>query len=156
MVYAFRLMVTADLPLVNDWLATPDVARWWNGAIDQDDLDDPATRQWIVSHAGCAFAYLQDYDPHAEAGHPFAGLPAGSRGIDQFIGVPEMLGRGHGPAFIRAHTKALFESGAPSVGSDPHPDNARAIRACEKAGFSRGPLCETDWGLCLLMTRYRT
>ena len=155
MTYAFRPMVTVDLPLVNAWLATPDVARWWEGAIDRDDLADPASRQWIVSHAGVAFAYLQDYDPHAEVGHPFEGLPPGSLGIDQFIGVPEMLGQGHGSAFIRAHIEALFERGAPAVGTDPHPDNARAIRAYEKAGFSPGPLCNADWGPCLLMTRFR-
>ena len=46
-----------------------------------------------------------------------------------------MLDRGHGSAFIRAHCRRLFAAGAPAIGTDPHPDNKRAIRACEKAGF---------------------
>jgi aminoglycoside 6'-N-acetyltransferase len=46
-----------------------------------------------------------------------------------------MLNRGHGSAFIRAHVDRLFAAGAPAVGTDPDPSNARAIRAYEKAGF---------------------
>ena len=40
------------------------------------------------------------------------------------------------------------------VVTDPHPTNARAIRAYEKAGFSLygGPI-DSDWGRCLLMAR---
>jgi aminoglycoside 6'-N-acetyltransferase len=149
-------MTAEDLPMVRAWIATPDVAPWWDGDDDfQEALADPDTRPWIVSFEGRPFAYMQDYDPHAWPGHPFSFLPPGSRGIDQSIGVPEMIGRGHGSAFIRQHVERLFAEGAPAVGTDPHPDNARAIRAYEKAGFTAGEARDTDWGLCLLMTRYR-
>jgi aminoglycoside 6'-N-acetyltransferase len=87
--------------------------------------------------------------------HHFACLPPGSRGMDQFIGEPDMIGRGHGSAFIRAHVERLFDRGAPTVGTDPHPDNARAVRAYEKASFAAGAICETEWGRALLMTRTR-
>jgi aminoglycoside 6'-N-acetyltransferase len=148
-------MTLQDLPMVRAWLAEPEVARWWG---DPDELEeglaDAHTRLWIVAHGGEPFAYLQDYEPHAWPGHHFAFLPPGSRGIDQFIGVPAMLGRGHGSAFVRAHVERLFAEGAPAVGVDPDPSNARAIRAYEKAGFTRGQERDTDWGYCLLMTRY--
>ena len=156
MSYAFHAMNAADIPCVNAWSGAPEVARWWEGQIDEDDLADPTSRQWIVSHAGRPFAFLQDYDPHAQANHPFAGLPRGSRGLDQFIGEPRMLGLGHGPAILREHVGSLFAGGAPAVGVDPHPDNVRAIRAYEKAGFTPGESCDTPWGRCLLMTQYRT
>ena len=156
MTYAFRPMTAADLPMVRAWIATEPVAPWWE---DGDDLEEGLAgadvRQWIVSVEGRPFAYIQDYDPHAWPGHHFGFLPAGSRGIDQSIGVPELLGRGHGSAFIRQHVDRLLADGAPAVGTDPHPDNARAIRAYEKAGFARGEACDTDWGRCLLLTRYR-
>ena len=93
-------------------------------------------RMWIVSHGGRPFAYIQDYDPLAWGMHHLGDLPPGSRGIDQFIGEPGMLDRGHGSAFIRAHVDRLFTEGAPVVGTDPDPANARAIRAYEKAGFT--------------------
>ena len=91
---------------------------------------------WIVSHEGRPFAYIQDYGPHDWAMHHFGHLPPGSRGIDQFIGEPDMIGRGHGSAFIRAHVDRLFAEGAPVVGTDPDPSNARAVRAYQKAGFT--------------------
>ena len=156
MVYAFRPMQPADIVRVNAWRATPPVSKWWDGGIDAEDLADPTSRQWIVSHYDHPFAFLQDYDPHAEADHPFAFLPPGSRGLDQFIGEPQMLGRGHGPALLSRHVEALFTGGAPAVGVDPHAENIRAIRAYQKAGFQAGELRNTPWGRCLLMTRCRT
>jgi aminoglycoside 6'-N-acetyltransferase len=139
--YAFRAMTGADMPLARRWLETAEVRRWWGDADGQvslleEDLDDPRMRMWIVSHRGRPFAYIQDYDPGAWAMHHLGDLPPGSRGIDQFIGEPDMLNRGHGSAFIRAHVEGLFAAGAPAVGTDPDPANARAIRAYEKAGFT--------------------
>ncbi len=154
--YGFRLMTTDDLPIVRAWITTPEVAPWWDADDDfEDALAGPDTRPWIASFENRPFAYIQDYDPHAWPGHPFAFLPRGSRGIDQFIGAPELIGRGHGSALIRQHVERLFAYGAPAVGTDPHPDNGRAIRAYEKAGFTAGEARDTDWGFCLLMTRYR-
>ena len=156
MTYGFRPMTSDDLPMVRAWIATPDVAPWWDGDDDlAEGLAASDTRQWIVSLDERPFAYIQDYDPHAWPGHHFAFLPPGSRGIDQSIGVPDLLGRGHGSAFIRAHVERLFDEGAPAVGTDPSPANPRAIRAYEKAGFVRGEARDTDWGHCLLMTRYK-
>ena len=138
--YDFRPMTLADMPMARRWLETPEVRRWWGDADEQaatleGDIDDPRMTMWIVSYRGRPFAYIQDYDPTAWAMHHFGDLPKGSRGIDQFIGEPDMLNRGHGSAFIRAHIDRLIAAGAPVVGTDPDPKNARAIRAYEKAGF---------------------
>ena len=98
------------------------------------------------------FAYLQCYDLTAwNTG--FGPQPAGTRGIDQFIGEPDMLDRGHGSAFIRAFIERLLASGTPRVVTDPDPANARAIRAYEKAGFVRDRMVDTPDGLALLMVR---
>jgi aminoglycoside 6'-N-acetyltransferase len=135
------------------------VAEYW-GPPDVEDpeemLADGRVAMWMVEHEGRPFAYAQDYSPHDWQPHPFAHLPAGARGIDQYIGEPEMIGRGHGSAFVRAHCDRLFAAGAPAIGTDPHPDNRRAIRAYEKAGFAiaAGPL-DTRWGRALLMERWR-
>jgi aminoglycoside 6'-N-acetyltransferase len=64
------------------------------------------------------------------------------------------LDKGHGSAFIRAHVDRMFAEGAPAVGVDPSPDNPRAIRAYEKAGFTAGEVKNTDWGRSLLMVRW--
>lgn len=158
--YTFRLATTADLPLILRWLKTPAVREWWIDAagqpadpIEEKDLADPHVAMWIVSHLSEPFAFIQDYDPHAWDGHHFGHLPPGSRGIDQFIGEPDMLGHGHGSAFIRAHVDSLIAGGAPAVGTDPSPRNTRAIRAYEKAGFVSREERATEWGYCVLMER---
>ncbi len=157
--YTFRPVTDADLPLLRRWRAMPHVIEWW-GAADVEDaeetLADTRVAMWIVAHEGRPFAYAQDYSPHDWPDHPFAHLPAGARGIDQYIGEPEMIDRGHGSAFVRVHCEHLFAAGAPAIGTDPHPDNARAIRAYEKAGFTiaSDPL-DTPWGRALLMERWR-
>jgi aminoglycoside 6'-N-acetyltransferase len=159
--FTFRPVTPADLPLLLEWRCLPHCVEWWGSAegdegFFEEAMADPHTNTWIVELAGRAFAYAQDYDPHAWPGHPFAHLPTGARGIDQSIGDPELIGRGHGSAFVRAHCDRLFAAGAPAIGTDPHPDNKRAIRAYEKAGFAiaSGPL-DTPWGRALLMERWR-
>jgi aminoglycoside 6'-N-acetyltransferase len=156
--YQFRPMTAADLPLVRGWLAKPHVREWWGDPREQfelvqEDLDDPAMEQFIVATADRAFAYLQSYQP---ADWPEGGLgnqPNGTRGIDQFIGEAHMLGRGHGSAFIREFADGLLANGAPRVVTDPDPDNIRAVRAYEKAGFARDRLVDTADGAALLMVR---
>ncbi|MDE0705857.1 MAG: GNAT family N-acetyltransferase [Rhodospirillaceae bacterium] len=152
--YAFRKAVAADLGLLREWRLRPHVRAWWDSDEPGDEaaLADPRVARWIVSTAGRPFAYMQDYAVHGWEDHPFFRLPRGSRGIDQFIGEPDMIGKGHGPAFIAERLKALFEEGAPMVATDPHPDNARAIAAYKRAGFvAFGAPRETRWGPILPM-----
>lgn len=152
--YRFDRVRTGDLSLINGWLQRPHVATWWDPATPYapDDLEDPRVAMWLVHRAGRPFAFLQDYAVHGWSEHHLAYLPAGARGIDQFIAEPELLGLGHGPAFIRAHLAHLFAQGVPAVGTDPHPANRWAIAAYTKVGFQEvsAPV-ETAWGLCLLM-----
>jgi aminoglycoside 6'-N-acetyltransferase len=110
--------------------------------------------QFIVSVAGSEFGYLQCYDLTAwNSG--FGPQPQGTRGIDLFIGEPDMIERGHGSSFIRQFADGLLTSSAPRVVTDPDPANARAIRAYEKAGFRRDRLVDTPDGEALLMVRNR-
>ena len=156
--YGFRPMTAADMPMARRWLATPEVQRWWGDADGQislleEDLEDPRMSMWIVSHEGRPFAYIQDYDPRSWDMHHLGDLPPGSRGIDQFIGEADMLGCGHGSAFICAFVEGLLSDGTPRVLTDPDPANARAVRAYEKAGFRRQREVDTPDGRALLMIR---
>ena len=161
--YHFRPAVRADMELLRHWRAQEHVRKWW-GWPDIEDFEqtlaDPHVTQWIVELEQDGrrrpLAYAQDYSPADWDDHPFAHLPPGSRGIDQYIGDPELVGRGHGSAFVREHCARLFAEGAPAVGTDPNPDNARAIRAYEKAGFriASEPI-DTRWGRAILMENWR-
>ncbi len=156
--YGFRAMTAADLSMVNGWTYAPHVAQWWveadgpAGPMTEADLAEPDFNAWIVLRDDRPFAYIQDYDPHLYPGHHFSDRPQGTRGIDQFIGEPDMVGLGHGTAFIRRHVETLFGNGAPVVVTDPAPNNARAIRAYEKAGFAAyAEIVSPDYGPSLLM-----
>jgi aminoglycoside 6'-N-acetyltransferase len=156
--YQFRSMTADDLSMVRGWLAAPHVVEWWGDPDEQfglvsDDLGHPAMDQFIVAMDDQPFAYLQCYDPLAWPENGLGDHPLGTRGIDQFIGELDLVGRGHGSAFIRAYTDRLLAAGAPLVLTDPDPNNLRAIRAYEKAGFQRAHIVDTPDGLALLMVR---
>ena len=156
--YRFRRVTAADLPLLSRWRAAPHVIRWWGEPEvepEEEKLADPRVAQWLVEHEGRPFAFAQDYDVHGWSPHHFSHLPPGSRGIDQYIGEADLLGHGHGSAFVRLHVERLFAEGAPAVGTDPHPDNHRARRAYEKAGFrATTGAVTTRWGEAILMERW--
>ena len=156
--YQFRPMTADDLPMLRRWLAAPHVVEWWGHPDEQfglvsGDLDEPAMDQFIVALDDRPFAYIQSYNPEAWQPHPFGDQPSGTCGIDQFIGEPDMIGRGHGSGFIRQFTDGLLASGTPRVLTDPDPANARAVRAYEKAGFTGKRLVDAPDGIALLMVR---
>jgi aminoglycoside 6'-N-acetyltransferase len=159
-VYQFRAMTAADLPLVRLWLEMPHVVEWWGEPDEQfalvsEDLALTAMEQFIVAADDRPFAYLQSYDQMAWPENGLGHHPHGTRGIDQFIGDAEMIGRGHGSGFIRQFTDGLLTAGIPRVLTDPDPTNARAIRAYEKAGFRSAHMVDTPDGQALLMLRDR-
>ena len=155
--YEFRPMIADDLPLVRHWLAAPHVREWWGDPDEQfglvsGDLSEPAMDQFIVSADERPFGYLQCYRL-TDWNICFGPQPDETRGIDQMIGEPDMIERGHGSAFIRQFIEALLERGTPRVVTDPDPVNTRAIRAYEKAGFARDKLVDTPDSIALLMVR---
>jgi aminoglycoside 6'-N-acetyltransferase len=156
MPYSFRAARSDDLPLLRAWLRTPEVVRWWGdpdaeAAMLEEDLTEPGMVMRIVSLGEKPFAYAQDYAVHSWPQAHFAGLPPGSRAIDSFIGEPEMIGRGHGSAYLRLLAARLRAEGAPVVAIDPAADNMRARRAYEKAGFVGDGIVETSAGPSVLM-----
>jgi aminoglycoside 6'-N-acetyltransferase len=154
--YIFCPMTAADLPMLRNWLEEPHVAEWWGNpdeqfALVRGDLDESAMEQFIVAIDNRPFAYLQCYDPGAWPDNGFGVQPLGARGMDQFIGERDMIGRGHGSVFIRSFLDRLIRSGTPRVVTDPDPANLRAVRAYEKAGFESVGLVDTPDGRALLM-----
>ena len=154
-VYAFHPMSSDHLPMIRRWLETPEVVRWWGDPDEQyalvsGDLDHPDMDQFIVTLESALWLHPVLRTEHLEPG--FGPQPQATRGIDQFIGEPEMIGRGHGSGFIRQFTEMLV-SGIPRIVTDPDPDNTRAVRAYAKAGFQSERMIETPDGPALLMVR---
>lgn len=156
--YGFRAVTEADLPLLAGWLAEPHVREWWGDPDEslaelREVMENVAMEALIVELDGKPIAYLQSYDPHLEDDHPYADQPFGTLGLDITIGVPELLGLGHGSAIIAQFAEQLFDEGAPRLIIDPNPTNARAIRAYEKAGFVPFDTRTSIYGPALMMAR---
>jgi aminoglycoside 6'-N-acetyltransferase len=154
--YSFRLASVADLPRLSRWLMTPEVARWWGDPAREfetlkADLVEPRMTMRIVSFRGRPFAYAQDYEVHAWPQAHLAHLPAGARAIDSFIGLPSMIGRGHGSAYLRLLVERLCAGGAPLIAIDPDAGNIPARRAYAKAGFAGDAPVRTESGDAVLM-----
>jgi RimJ/RimL family protein N-acetyltransferase len=135
---------------VRAWLLRPHVRRWYDDVPAQTYPDDAVaddrlairgqdpTDLYVIGLAGRPIGQIQSYrvDDHLDyAAQVALGTPA--IGIDLFIGEPELIGKGHGPALIRAF---LRDVAFPRYGVDlcvigPTRGNLAAIRAYEKAGF---------------------
>jgi len=155
-VYEFIPLERSHLRLIDHWLRQPHVGRWWGsaeGALKNiaDHLDEPGFEPFLVRLEEAPIGYLQVYDPFAEADHPYRDQPAGTRGIDQFIGEGAFVGRGHGTRMTRQIVAALHTRGSPRVVADPAPANGAAIRAYMNAGFFRLGPRETAYGPVLLL-----
>jgi aminoglycoside 6'-N-acetyltransferase len=156
MAYAVRPISVDDLPMLRRWLESPEARRWWGDpafefALLEEDLGNPLMRMRIVSTDGRPFAYVQDYDIGAWPQDHLARLPAGTRAVDTFIGEPDLIGKGHGSAYLRLIARQLIAEGAPCVVVDPDPDNHRARRAYAKAGFGQDRLVRAPEGMAVLM-----
>jgi aminoglycoside 6'-N-acetyltransferase len=154
--YTFRPVTQADMPMLRRWLETPEVRLWWGDPAEQqalieEDLASDIMTQLIVSVDGRPFAYAQHCEVHEWGESPFSHLPRGARAIDPFIGEPDLLGQGHGPAFLRLLCDEMIARGAPAIGIDPDEDNHRARQAYRKAGFVGENVVETIEGPAALM-----
>lgn len=148
--FTFTPLREADLELVERWLLEPHVRRWYDDVpaetYPEDTIadyrrairgEDP-TDLYVIKLDGRPIGEIQSYriDDHPEYAAQVA-LGRAAIGIDLFIGEPELVGRGHGPAVIRAF---LRDVAFPRYGVDlcvigPSRSNVAAIRAYEKAGF---------------------
>ncbi len=80
----------------------------------------------------------------------------GVRGIDQSLANPAQLHKGLGTKLVRALVEKLFEDAmVTKIQTDPAPNNHRAIRCYEKAGFVQQKVVTTPDGLAVYMVQSR-
>lgn len=158
--YHFQKLRQGDLRLIRYWLMEPHVADWWTPAeedisIMEKEMRDPRANvmRYVVSQGGRDFAYIQVYNPVGDEFWVDNPQVAGTYGIDQFIGDPQMIGFGHGTNFIKAFVAQLRQQ--PEVKRvivDPAPDNVPAIRCYSQVGFKKEKEIVTPDGPSLLMS----
>lgn len=155
----------ADFPVFAEWLARPHVAEWWGSpsTLEQlvaeyaPDMESGIVTPYFASLDDRPIGFIQCYVvTRADPDWWKDETDPGARGIDQFLADGSELGKGIGSAMIDAFVTQLFDDPVVTkVQTDPSPDNARAIRAYEKARFTRVGVVETPDGPAMLMRRCR-
>ncbi|MFL5488549.1 MAG: GNAT family N-acetyltransferase [Gemmatimonadaceae bacterium] len=160
--FEFRPLTEDDLPMLHDWIARPHVAAVWDSPTSIEEtreeylptIRDPSSlRAYIAWQHGRPIGFIQSYvAAHAGDGWWSDERDPGVIGIDQFIAAASDLNRGIGTAMVKAFVARLFEDPSTTrVQTDPSPDNDRAIRCYEKAGFRQLGEADTPDGRAVLM-----
>lgn len=150
---AFLPLDEADLPRLHRWLNNPAVSEWYGLGLQNATAPTLAqvvehygpringgssTVPYIITGAGKPIGYIQcyrlgDYPPYAST----LGLDDDAWGIDLFIGEDGARGGGTGASVVREFVERVIFSrpGVETAVIAPHPDNKRAVRCYENAGF---------------------
>ncbi len=174
----FSPVTEKDVALLTEWRNRPHVAEWWGGVATLEEVreevrdevrrevlaqslpqrkESSAAVSYLAYHEGEAIGYIQCYVAVDSGDGWWAGQhDASVRGIDQFLANPAQVGRGLGAEMVRAFTQFLLLDPAVSkIQCDPAPNNTRAIRCYEKAGFSQVGRILTPDGPAILMVLER-
>jgi aminoglycoside 6'-N-acetyltransferase len=117
--------------------ATPEVQRWWDPAPDgwPQRTEEPVEQLTVLVDGEIAgyVQFAEEADPDARHAD-----------VDIFLG-PDHQGRGLGTEAMRRVARHLIEErGHHRITLSASPENERAIRSYEKAGFRRvGVLCRS-------------
>jgi len=164
-----RPMTEQDLPMLHDWLNRPHIVQWWGGEAARPSWDDVQAqyRPSVMAAEGVTpyiamlgdepIGYAQSYVALGSGGGWWEDeTDPGVRGIDQSLADASRLGQGLGTLLVRALVARLFEDPAVTrIQTDPAPDNLRAIRCYEKAGFAALRTIDTPDGPALYMVQTR-
>ena len=133
------------------WLLQPHVRRWWNDDPDEKDYPEGTLAEWraavrgedptdmyVIHMDGRPIGVMQAYrvDSYPDYVAQLGPLPAPAFSLDVFIGEPDLIGKGHGVALMRAFLPSAFDKyGVDYCVIGPARANVSAIRSYEKAGF---------------------
>jgi len=162
MTFSFVRLKVSDLPLLHDWVNRSHVAEYWDGPVELaamfSNFKDHITSDYVFGYLALLgqkpVGYVQTYEASKVGDGWWPDIEPGTWGIDQFLADGATLGAGLGTKMVMAFSEFVFKShGAQKLITDPSPDNPRAIRCYEKAGFRAIGERETPDGPALVMQR---
>ena len=164
-----RLMTERDLPMLHVWLNRPHIVEWWGGEEERptfDEVPEHYLPRVMAEKSVTPFIAMLGKEPIGYA-QSYVALGSGDgwwedetdpgvRGIDQSLANPLHLNKGLGTKLVRALVELLFSDPAVTkIQTDPAPNNHRAIRCYEKAGFVQQNVITTPDGPAVYMFQTR-
>lgn len=150
--------------LLRQWLKEPHVAEFWQETEDEEELRKKFLNKlpargvvsFIISVNAKPVGYIQYYEACKVGDGWWPEAKEGTFGIDQFIGDPDLIGKGFGTEIIKTFVHQLFsQPKIKEIITDPESKNKRAIRVYEKVGFKAVGEIKTPGGDALLMRMER-
>lgn len=147
--FGFRPLAARNLPMIHGWFRAPHARRWYEGDCTLDEVREEylpriegvaRVAPFVATYAGrdvglVEWCRLGDH-PDVQALYRVADPETAN--CDVILGDEALAHRGLGATMIREFLAAVVFADArvTSCVIDPETDNAIAIRAYEKAGFS--------------------
>jgi AacA4 family aminoglycoside N(6')-acetyltransferase len=164
-----RLATERDLSMLHDWLNRPHIVEWWGGEEERPTLEEvlehylprvmaeKSVTPYIAMMGDEPIGYAQSYVALGSGdGWWEDETDPGVRGIDQSLANATQLNRGLGTRLVRALVELLFSDPAVTkIQTDPAPNNHRAVRCYEKAGFLQQKVITTPDGPAVYMVQTR-
>ncbi len=155
--------------MLHEWLWRPHIVEWWGGEERRPTLNqtrahylprvlgEERVTPFIAMLGDAAIGYAQSYVALGCGGGWWEDeTDPGVRGIDQSLAQPKLLGKGLGTKLVTSLVELLFrDREVTKIQTDPTPNNARAIRCYEKAGFRRAKTIVTPDGPAIYMVQER-
>ncbi|MBS7020953.1 MAG: GNAT family N-acetyltransferase, partial [Firmicutes bacterium] len=145
-----RNLTRNDMKTLEVWLNQEEILEFYQGrdckydirAIERHYYNDNNLCRLILMMDGEPIGYMQYYPlTKAELTKYHFGIESKVFGLDLFIGIPELLGKGYGSKYIMMICDYLIhEQEVNKVVVDPMTHNKRAIRCYEKCGFEKQQL----------------
>ena len=165
-----RLMTEHDLPMLHKWLDRPHIVEWWGGEGERTTLEEVVEHyrpRVLAEESVTMYLAMLGSEPIGFA-QSYIALGSGDgwwenetdpgvRGIDQSLANAVQLNQGLGTKMVQALVELLFiDPSVTKIQTDPAPNNLRAVRCYEKAGFIQEHVITTPDGPAVYMTQSRS
>lgn len=165
----FRRATAGDLPMLHDWMQRPHWLEWWGEPEEElgyvrDMIEGrDTTEPYVVSVGDNAVGYIQMWriadnlvEPWLTKASWMTALPDRAIGVDISLADGAALSRGLGSTVLTQFVADLRKRGFDYIIIDPDPENLRAVRAYQKAGFVPVPELVGCEGGSLIMQHMET
>ena len=138
--FDFKELAESDLPLINDWLQQPHVSKWFDTNEWINEISSNLISDWVCYFRAeldsIPIGFTQYYNTSKAPKGPWSSQPAGTIGIDFFIGNPSFLGKGHGILLVNNFVEFVINNvNSKRIIADPDKDNIKSQHILKKCGF---------------------
>lgn len=158
--FTFKPLTISDLDLLCRWFEKPHVLEWWSDRFTPEEIKekygkrigDSVVCPYIAYLNNNSIGFIQYYWASKVGDGWWPNEDERTVGLDQFIGEEDYINKGFGTLMIKEFIQFLFQNPLiKKIITEVDPNNLRAKRCYEKAGFHEIGIVDTPDGQSVLM-----